>query len=791
MFYFFHLTLFLLLSDNFIINCALQLQINRKMVFYHNRYALLAVNGNIRDVGGVYEFVGSSNGPPPELKKLLGIRDDDDSKKKTFKKNKDNKTPTKSTLLKSKINFETLEKKDYISPKSVISRSKTSEVSGDSIDDLERQVLSKYGSNEYQAPKEWEGDDNKMQRDDSSRSKKKFEGVFKSTKNEIKINEKQQVDESKSAPGRMAFGFGRDAGTTITQSSKESIAASSSTASRDSKLRNLQKIEELDDEEESYLEDVLEEEEDEVDPSATRRLAMATEAAPAFRLRPPPPLSPEESARLAKKAVDMAAKELLQVEKRKQKKLLEGSKFVPFSFESGSSDGKSSATGFECIFASKTFLDIGVTDPILLRNLDEMGMFHPTKIQEVAVPALLAGKDVVMQAHTGSGKTMAFLLPLRNVIDPSVRKVQALVLAPSRELVCQIALVGEKLFEGTGINVMPIIGGTNVRNQVERLRDSKPQILVATPGRLAELVFRLEKLRLGMVRAVVCDEIDNLLRESTAGELQTILEATPLFKPSAVTTAYQRDLFRPADSNSDEAAAADSPTDYESSDGFDVADEKAAGGTRGRARLVCFASATANDNSVKAFVDYLSNGGAGWTKVSTGSAAMLPASITHGLMSVPRIKALEMLKKFLVAKPAVTCALVFVNDPYRVELVCDKLLEMGMVAAPLHGDSSKDDRKEVLARLRDGRLSLVVTTELAARGLDIPDLSHVINFELPTDAQHYVHRGGRCGRAGKPGLVMNFATPDTKFVIRRFGKQLGVKILDCELRDGLVHLKQR
>ena len=114
---------------------------------------------------------------------------------------------------------------------------------------------------------------------------------------------------------------------------------------------------------------------------------------------------------------------------------------------------------------------------------------------------------------------------------------------------------------------------------------------------------------------------------------------------------------------------------------------------------------------------------------------------------------------------------------------------MGIIAAPLHGDTNKEDRKDILARLRDGRLPFVITTELAARGIDIPDLTHVINFELPTDAQHYVHRAGRCGRAGKSGLVINFATPDTKFVIRRFGKQLGVKVRDCELREGHVHLK--
>ena len=129
-----------------------------------------------------------------------------------------------------------------------------------------------------------------------------------------------------------------------------------------------------------------------------------------------------------------------------------------------------------------------------------------------------------------------------------------------------------------------------------------------------------------------------------------------------------------------------------------------------------------------------------WDRIAVDSGAMLPATITHGLISTTRMHALDMLRRFINAKPAVRSAIIFVNDPHRVEVVVRELYEMGLVAAPLHGDSSKDDRKEIISRLKDGRLRLVVATELAARGLDIPDLSHVINFELPTDAQHYVHR---------------------------------------------------
>jgi len=154
------------------------------------------------------------------------------------------------------------------------------------------------------------------------------------------------------------------------------------------------------------------------------------------------------------------------------------------------------------------------------------------------------------------------------------------------------------------------------------------------------------------------------------------------------------------------------------------------------------------------------------------AVSLLPKTITDALKSTPLVQ----------------CALIFVNDPHRVEVLCEQLLENGFVAAPLYGDSMIGKR-EILARLRSGRLGIVVTTELSARGIDIPDMTHVINYELPTNAIHYVHRAGRCGRAGREGLVINFANPSTKVVVRRFGKQLKIRVSDCEIRQGQIHLK--
>lgn len=492
-----------------------------------------------------------------------------------------------------------------------------------------------------------------------------------------------------------------------------------------------------------------------------------------FRLRKPPPISPEQLLKDEEKNRKLLQKEEEQKEKRKLKREEEKSQFFPFNF-----DDDEDSISSDKIFTTKTFEEIGVTNPFVLENLKNMGIFNPTKIQEKAIPHL-KDSDVVMHAQTGSGKTLAYLLPLLEIIDPANKRVQALIFAPSRELVAQIGLVASALFAGTGINIVTIIGGANVKGQINRLRDDKPQIIISTPGRLAEIVFSYEKLRLGQVRAVIIDEVDNLLKEAFIDSLQVLLEATPIFR-------RQRNALISPSVKSNTIVDEDEGEFVDFTD--DIEDDPRQA-TEPFHRMVCFASATSIDPAVDAFANrYL---GDGWKRVSVESSSMLPSTITHGIISAPRIKALEMLRKFLIAKPAVKSGLIFVNDPHRVEIVCEKLLEMGMIAAPLHGETSKDDRKEILTRLRDGRVTLVVTTELAARGLDIPDLTHVVNFELPTDAQHYVHRAGRCGRAGRKGLVMNFAMTDTKFVIRRFGKQLGTKILDCELREGQVYLKRK
>jgi superfamily II DNA/RNA helicase len=475
----------------------------------------------------------------------------------------------------------------------------------------------------------------------------------------------------------------------------------------------------------------------------------------------------------------------------------------------------------------------------VMRNLHSMGISTPTKIQSLTVPAIAVARNhSLLMAQTGSGKTLAYLLPLLQLLHPDRSNVQAVVLAPSRELVLQIHRVAATLFRGTNFRSLPLIGGANIRLQLDQLREQRPHVLIATPGRFAELVFKYEKVHLKGLRALVLDEVDQLLQDSFREEIYTIAEATPLVRQAPAPAPARRrvdddnihDVIEMnhtatnASSNANVAgkrpmlliaasatAIADPAvplfmTKFCSSPPFGSSSSSSSSSSSRDIPSVNDATTSTTITSTttsKSFMTKLHHHSSSpsWSLVHIAQAAAVPTSLTHAVVVCARIKMLENLKRLLTVLHTSTedhhhtfrRCLIFVNDAHRVEVVARKLFEDSrgrLVAAPLHGDSSKDDRKEVLARLLDGRLQYVVTTELAARGLDIPDLSHVINLDLPSDSAHYVHRVGRCGRAGRAGMVVNFATSSTKFVLRRFAKQLSVKMNDAEVRNGQVYLRK-
>ncbi|KAJ1490963.1 P-loop containing nucleoside triphosphate hydrolase protein [Baffinella frigidus] len=364
---------------------------------------------------------------------------------------------------------------------------------------------------------------------------------------------------------------------------------------------------------------------------------------------------------------------------------------------------------------------------------------------------------------TGSGKTLAFLLPIVHSLleaapppgsPKSTGPPACLILAPSRDLAMQIFRVADSLLQGSTLSASQAIGGANPERQVEALRKQKPAIVVGTPGRVAELGIKQSKLNLGSIKYLVVDEADQCLATRLAGDVEPIL----------AKIAKTR-------------------------------------------RQTVFATATGNTPQMIAFAKQHFRSAP--VMLSLGNER-LPPQLQHVVIPCQRIKRLEVLRSVFFMDDVkgealnpgggdwlLTGVLVFVNDAHAVDVACTQLellgliaaplKLLGLIAAPLKGDTERDDRKEIMRRLRESRLGdkpLVVATEMAARGIDIPDFSHVVNFDLPTDGAHYVHRAGRTARAGRAGTAITLCPPSNLFVMGKFAAELGIEFRAADVYDG-------
>ena len=435
---------------------------------------------------------------------------------------------------------------------------------------------------------------------------------------------------------------------------------------------------------------------------------------------------------------------------------------------------------------AQSWQDLGVTNPTLLRNLDKMNCPKPLAVQEKACQALLSSNDsdVLIGTYTGSGKTLAFLVPiaqkLQQLIDDetnqekvgdknkSDRGIQAIIVAPGRELASQIVSVVRELLQDSTLSALLAIGGVTFTRNLEQIRKRKPSILVGTPGRLAELIVgkpgerqqRSGRLKINNLQFLVLDEFDALLQYSphkdpTIALMESLRKRFGERLRSVLCSATASDML-----NTPKMGNFVRP-------GFSVvlADEDD--------RLVT--AADTHDS-----------------RLGRGSMTRVSRTVIHGVVHVPhRRLALDTLRRILHTEPLPQQILVFVENSRKVKIVVDKLEEMGIIAAPLHGGmgSEKTDRAEVSKALREGYVGLVVATELAARGLDAPLLTHVINFDLPTDASHYAHRAGRVGRGGRPGVVINITTnPQERNVPQKFADKLGVDMYTVEAKNGRLNI---
>ena len=371
----------------------------------------------------------------------------------------------------------------------------------------------------------------------------------------------------------------------------------------------------------------------------------------------------------------------------------------------------------------QNFQTLGLSDA-LVAGLAKQDITVPTDIQTKMIPAIMTGKDVVGRSETGSGKTLAYLLPIFQNIDPNVRGTQAIILTPTHELAAQVHRQAELLAKNAGANVgcALIIGTARLQRQVERLRE-KPPIVVGSTGRILDLIKR-KKIQAHLVKTIVLDEGDRLLEDGNFAAVQAVIK----------TTLRDRQLV--------------------------LLSASVGGETQQRAKEIMKEDAL--------FVEGASQVG------------QVPDTISHYfILTAPREKFLMLRKVLAGEKPKK--AMVF---PENIEVTVDKLNYHGIKAAGIYGQVGKLDRKTALDDFREGRVQVLVASDIGARGLDSPDVTHVINLDIPEDSTHYLHRAGRCGRQGQTGCAISIVTPYERRWIHKYEKVWGLRFAQKDMVYG-------
>lgn len=363
---------------------------------------------------------------------------------------------------------------------------------------------------------------------------------------------------------------------------------------------------------------------------------------------------------------------------------------------------------------SKTFSQLGLR-PELVQAVEERGYAAPTPIQTEVIPLLLTGHDVIGQAQTGTGKTAAFSLPLLQAIVPEAQTVQLLVVVPTRELALQVSRAMYEYGHFCGVRVLSIYGGQPYSRQINRLRKGV-DVVVGTPGRLLDLI-KQNALDLSQLQSVVLDEADEMLSMGFIEDIEAILAQTPANRQTALFSATLPPEIR-----------------------------KLADKYLHKPQVV---SVTPNEMTVAKIAQryYLVNE-------------------QDKLAALTRLFEVETIKS----------ALIFARTRVGTAELANGLTGRGFMAEALNGDLSQDAREQVLNRFRRGQIAVLVATDVAARGLDIEDITHVFNFDLPLESEVYVHRIGRTGRAGKEGTAVSLITPNEMWRLRKIEKYARQKI---------------
>ena len=378
-----------------------------------------------------------------------------------------------------------------------------------------------------------------------------------------------------------------------------------------------------------------------------------------------------------------------------------------------------------------TFRELNLKDEIL-SAIEELGYEQPMPVQEKTIPFVLEqSADVVALAQTGTGKTAAFGLPLLNLIDPGAEQVQALVLAPTRELCIQITNDLKNYAKYLkGVRIVPVYGGEDIRVQLRQL-DHTPQIVVATPGRLIDLLKR-GKVNLEHISFLVLDEADEMLNMGFKEDIETILERTP------------------------------------------------------EDRRTMLFSATMPKEIAAIARNYMKD----FEEITVGTKNAGAENVEHIYYLCQAKQRYEVLKRIADMNPDIY-GIVFCRTRQETKEVAEKLMNDGYNADALHGDLSQAQRDTVMQKFRVRHIQLLVATDVAARGLDVSDLTHVINYNLPDDVEVYTHRSGRTGRAGKKGVSVSIIHSKEKFKIKQLERTLKKTFEKRPIPNGLEVCKKQ
>lgn len=371
----------------------------------------------------------------------------------------------------------------------------------------------------------------------------------------------------------------------------------------------------------------------------------------------------------------------------------------------------------------QTFAETGLRSEIL-ESIEKMGFIKPTPIQAETIPFLLnSDEDLVAMAQTGTGKTAAFGLPVLHKMDNDTRGVQAIVLCPTRELCLQITTDLNKFSEQLPVSVVPVYGGAPIYNQIAAIR-KKCDIVVGTPGRVNDLIRR-DKLDLSHIRFLILDEADEMLKMGFKEEMDAIMGETPDTKQTLLFSATM-----PPDIN------------------------RMAGKHMNKPKTISVSRQNISNND-----------------------------IAHEFVVTAPQNSYQALRRIADITPDIY-GIVFCRTRQETKDIADKLMSDGYNADALHGDLSQAQRDYVMGRFRNHNLQILVATDVAARGLDVDNLTHVIHYHLPDDPENYIHRSGRTGRAGRKGISIAILAPSETRRLGFLEKQTGKKLERIQIPTG-------